>query len=49
MSGLDFEIALMTDLGVKVHYNKSLGENGFTVESLKKDGYAAIFLGTGLP
>lgn len=38
----------MKDLGVKVFYNKSLGED-FTVESLKNEGYKAIFLGSGLP
>lgn len=31
LSGLDFEIRLMMDLGVKVHYNKELGKDGFTV------------------
>lgn len=48
LSGLDFEIRLMTDLGVKVFYNKALGED-MTVESLKNEGYKAVFLGTGLP
>jgi len=45
---VDFELRLMTDLGVKVHYNKELGRD-FSVESLKKDGYEAIFLGIGFP
>lgn len=48
LSGLDFEIRLMTDLGVKVFYNQSLGTD-FTVESLKNEGYKAVFLGSGLP
>jgi len=45
---VDFEVSLMKDLGVKVEYNKELGRD-FTVESLKKDGYQAVFLGIGLP
>lgn len=43
-----FEVKLMTDLGVRVHYNKALGSD-FTVESLKADGYGAVFCGIGLP
>lgn len=31
MSGVDFEVSLMTDLGVKVHYGKALGRD-FTLE-----------------
>jgi dihydropyrimidine dehydrogenase (NADP+) len=46
---IDFELSLMKDLGVKIEYGKQLGTNGFTVESLKKQGYDAIFLGIGLP
>lgn len=49
LSGLDFEIRLMMDLGVKVHYNKELGKDGFTVQSLRNEGYKSIFLGSGLP
>jgi len=45
---VNFEVSLMKDLGVKVEYGKKLGEH-FTVESLKKDGYEAIFVGIGLP
>lgn len=46
---VDFEVALMKDLGVKIEYNKQLGRD-FTVQSLKeKDGYEAVFLGIGLP
>ncbi len=39
----------MKDLGVKVEYGKALGENGLTIESLRTQGYEAIFVGTGLP
>jgi len=46
---VNFEIGLMKDLGVKIEYNKALGENGLTIQSLKKQGYEAIFLGIGLP
>lgn len=46
---VQFEVKLMKDLGVKVVTGKELGANGFTVESLHKDGYAAIFLGIGMP
>lgn len=43
-----WETSLMEDLGVKVHYNKALGKD-YTIESLKKDGYDAVFSGIGLP
>lgn len=36
---VQFEIKLMKDLGVKVETGKILGENGFSVESLRADGY----------
>mmetsp|Transcript_11752 Transcript_11752/g.29694 ORF Transcript_11752/g.29694 Transcript_11752/m.29694 type:complete len:1041 (-) Transcript_11752:229-3351(-) len=45
---VDFEVQLMLDLGVKIFYGKQLGRD-FTVESLKADGYAAVFIGIGLP
>jgi dihydropyrimidine dehydrogenase (NADP+) len=45
---VDFEVKLMMDLGIKIHYNKQLGRD-FTLESLRKDGYEAIFLGIGMP
>jgi len=44
-----FEVSLMKDLGVKVEYGKTLGEDGLTVQSLKKRGFEAVFLGIGLP
>lgn len=43
-----WEIQLMEDIGVRVHYGKALGSD-FTVESLRNDGYSAIFCGVGLP
>ncbi|KYQ92216.1 dihydropyrimidine dehydrogenase [Tieghemostelium lacteum] len=46
---VEFEIKLMKDLGVKIVTGKKLGADGFTVESLKKDGYEAIYLGIGMP
>ncbi|KAK2149295.1 hypothetical protein LSH36_457g04013 [Paralvinella palmiformis] len=47
---VSFEVKLMTDLGVKVHFNKALSKSsGFTLESLKTEGYKAIFVGIGLP
>lgn len=35
---VDFEVSLMKDLGVKVEYGKVLGQNGLTVQNLKKEG-----------
>jgi len=47
---VDFEVRLMTDLGVKVERGKALSAaGGLTVKSLKDDDYKAIFLGIGLP
>jgi len=45
---VDFELSLMLDLGVKIEYDKALGRD-YTVESLHKGGYEAVFLGIGLP
>ncbi|XP_059839547.1 dihydropyrimidine dehydrogenase [NADP(+)]-like isoform X1 [Hypanus sabinus] len=44
-----FEIKLMKDLGVKIVHGKGLGIDGMTLESLKEDGYKAVFIGIGLP
>jgi NADPH-dependent glutamate synthase beta subunit-like oxidoreductase len=38
----------MMDLGIKVQTGKALGKD-FSVESLRKDGYEAVFCGIGLP
>lgn len=46
---VEFEIKLMQDLGVKIVKGKELGSNGFSVESIKAEGYEAIFLGIGMP
>jgi NADPH-dependent glutamate synthase beta subunit-like oxidoreductase len=45
---VDFEVRLMKDLGVQVQYGKKLGRD-LTVQSLRKDGYDAVYLGIGLP
>uniref|UniRef100_A0A8C5QTU7 Dihydropyrimidine dehydrogenase [NADP(+)] n=1 Tax=Leptobrachium leishanense TaxID=445787 RepID=A0A8C5QTU7_9ANUR len=44
-----FEIELMKDLGVKVIEGKGLGINGMSIQSLKEEGFQAIFIGIGLP
>lgn len=43
---LEWEISMMTDLGVKVIYGKEFGKD-FTYDSLKQDNYEKIFIGTG--
>ena len=43
---LDAEIQTILDLGVNIQYNKKLGSD-FTLESLKRDGFEAVFLGLG--
>ena len=43
---LEAEIHGILDLGVTISYNKKLGRD-FTLESLKRDGFEAIFLGLG--
>ncbi len=43
---LDAEIQSILDLGVQIFYNKKLGRD-FTLESLKRDGFEAVFLGLG--
>ncbi|MDD5170995.1 MAG: [FeFe] hydrogenase, group A, partial [Syntrophales bacterium] len=43
---LDEEIQSILDLGVEIQYNKKLG-SGFTLDSLKRDGFDAIFIGLG--
>jgi NADPH-dependent glutamate synthase beta subunit-like oxidoreductase/dihydroorotate dehydrogenase/Pyruvate/2-oxoacid:ferredoxin oxidoreductase delta subunit len=46
---VEFELRLMQDLGVRVEYGRELGKDGFSVESLRADGFEAVFLGIGLP
>lgn len=43
---LDWEIQGIIDLGIDVEYEKFFGTD-FTLNSLKKDGYEAVFLGIG--
>ncbi len=40
------EIETITNLGMKVHFEKKLGTD-FTIDSLKADGFDAVFLGFG--
>jgi len=42
------EIELIKSLGVKIKTKKTLGKD-FTLASLRKDGYEAVFLGLGAP
>jgi NADPH-dependent glutamate synthase beta subunit-like oxidoreductase len=42
------EIGAILSLGVELHCNQRLGRD-FTLASLRRDGYKAIFLGIGLP
>jgi len=47
---VSFEVEQMKDLGVKVELNKPLSKSaGTTIETLRNDGYKAIFVGIGLP
>ncbi len=43
---LDREITTILNLGIDIRYGKELGKD-FTLLSLKRDGYEAIFLGIG--
>ncbi|XP_053486342.1 dihydropyrimidine dehydrogenase a, tandem duplicate 1 isoform X1 [Ictalurus furcatus] len=46
---VQFELDLMKDLGVKIVCGKGLGQDGMTLQSLKEQGYKAVFIGIGLP
>lgn len=47
---VQYEINLMTDLGVKIVKGKALdANNGYSLKSLKEEGYECVFLGIGLP
>ncbi|XP_005103884.2 dihydropyrimidine dehydrogenase [NADP(+)] [Aplysia californica] len=48
-SVVGFEVELMKDLGVQIVTNRSLDRSDLTVQSLRQQGYKAIFLGIGLP
>jgi len=43
---LDREIATIAALGVEIKYNRTLGKD-ISIDSLKKEGFEAIFLGLG--
>ena len=43
---LNAEIRSILDLGIDIHYNKKLGRD-FTLESLRRDGFDAVFVGLG--
>ncbi len=45
---LDWDIQKIIDLGIEVQTEKKLGRD-FTLDSLKKDGFKAVYLGLGLP
>ncbi|WKZ21837.1 MAG: FAD-dependent oxidoreductase [Candidatus Brocadiaceae baterium WH-1] len=44
---IDKEVDFIRQLGVKIEYNTTFGKD-ITFDSLKKDGYAAIFIAVGL-
>ena len=44
---LQTEIEDIQKLGVEIRLNSSVGKNGLTLESLKKQGYKAIFIAVG--
>lgn len=46
-AAIDKEVDFIKKLGVEIQYNTTLGAD-ITFDSLKKDGYAAIFIGVGL-
>ncbi|CAM5161824.1 unnamed protein product [Natator depressus] len=46
---VNFEAELMKDLAVKIVCGKGLGIEGMTINTLKEDGYKAVFIGIGLP
>lgn len=43
---LDREIRSILNLGIEIRYSRELGKD-FTIQSLKREGYDAIFLGVG--
>ena len=46
-TAIDKEVAFIKKLGVEVKYNTTLGAD-ITLDSLKKDGFSAIFISVGL-
>uniref|UniRef100_A0A915JSN0 Dihydrothymine dehydrogenase n=1 Tax=Romanomermis culicivorax TaxID=13658 RepID=A0A915JSN0_ROMCU len=50
MDAVHFEIQLMKDIGVKILTNEPLSmDSGLTLEKLRSQGYAAVFVGIGNP
>eukprot|EP00662_Eupelagonemidae_sp_cell21_P030664 gene30664-53051_t len=47
-SAVLWEVDVMRQLGVRVRYNAGLGE-GVTLQGLRDEGTAAVFIGTGIP
>ncbi len=45
---LDREVDMIAAMGVRFEYGKALGRD-FTLQSLKDEGYEAVFLGVGAP
>jgi dihydropyrimidine dehydrogenase (NADP+) len=46
---VSFEIEQVKALGVKIVTGQAIGKDGFSVESLKKAGNRAVFVGCGMP
>jgi len=46
---INFEIDLMKDLGVKVEIGRMLHSTDLTLQGLKEQGFAAVFIGIGNP
>ncbi len=46
-NAIDQDVEFIRQLGVEIKYNTTLGKD-VTFDSLKKEGYAAIFIGVGL-
>lgn len=47
-NAIDKDVAFIKNLGVEIKYNITFGKD-ITFDSLKKQGYAAIFISVGLP
>ena len=43
---IDQDMAILDELGVEIHYNQRAGVD-FTIEDLRADGYAAVFIAVG--
>ncbi|MEP9411332.1 MAG: FAD-dependent oxidoreductase [Candidatus Brocadia sp.] len=47
-TAIDNDVEYIKKLGVEIRYNTTFGAD-ITFDSLKKDGFAAVFIGVGLP